>query len=167
MIYKTDEVYPQFKGEDGCFLSVDDSGIILLCRMAAPTASEKRAFHSSQGLTIAMGDFGCILYWAVRFGDLDLMDCTYSPKIGRPVQLPDIEDASQGYLLTVMLADAATGRLLKIRAVGLPHEFSKSFAETMQRISSSEMAYGDALRAIYTYSTNDLYSMASYRCDVR
>lgn len=167
MIYKVGEKYPQFRGDDGLFLNYDEGGFMLLCRMASPTPKEKAAFQSGQALKIGMGRYGCVVYWTVGFGDLPMMDCTYCPMIGMPPELKAINDPYAGYALSVMLADASTGELLNIRAIGLPHDFSVQANDEIATALMSEIPYQQSLNRIYQYSTKQLHKMATAVANVR
>ncbi len=46
MIYRVGQKVPNFMGQDGLFLKLSDSGILLLCRMNRPTSEEQKAGSS-------------------------------------------------------------------------------------------------------------------------
>ena len=164
--YINGERYDAFRGEDGLFLTVGSDGITLLCRMARPTAEEKSAFHSSKGISIGMGIIGCVIWWTVRFGSLQLMDCTWSPTIGGMPDLQLPEDPRQGYALHVMLADASTGELIRQRLVGLPHDFSVSLYDAAHAANLAAESYRESLAQVYALDTHELNQRAAVRCDI-
>ncbi|MBO4793603.1 MAG: hypothetical protein J5556_03435 [Deltaproteobacteria bacterium] len=162
--YQVGQQIAQFRGPDGLFLTIDESGAFLLCRMAAPTAKERRAFHSRQPLRIRMGEYGSVLYWTVQFGDIPMMDCTYCPQLAKGKPVLDTPEESQGYALTVLLADGDTGEVLSIRLAGLPHDFSLALRETVKRISAQPLNPELAIAALYSLSTQELADRAAYQC---
>lgn len=167
MMYAVGERYREFVGEDGVFLSVDEGGLVLLCRMSRPTSEEKNAFYSRKQIRIGMGVVGCVMYWTVRFDKLPAMDCTYSPQLASMgYALTPIVDSAAGYALTVMLADAATGELLRLRVVGLPHDFSKAVREAVDAAAASAEPYHVSINRIYALSTEELEARAEVRCNV-
>lgn len=164
MIYQVGEKYSQFRGEDGVFLTLDDSGIIVLCRMARPTAKEKRAFDRRQPLGIGIGEMGSVMFMTLRFGDLPLMDCTYSPHVTGKCPELQIPSESEGYAMTILLADADSGELLQTRLVGLPHDFSLSVRDSLDCIMNSPEPYQISLNRVYSFSTQQLHTMTKARC---
>ncbi len=162
--YQVGERIPEFKRGDGVFLKIDDSGIMLLCVMKEPTAKEKRAFHSRQPLRIWMGEYSGLLYWTVKFGDIPMMDCTYSPQIEPKKPELEIPGDGQGYALTVILADGATGEIINIRLVGLPHDFSLALREILERVSEQPINHQLSIAALYSLSTQELADRATVQC---
>ena len=163
-MYQVGERVAQFRGQDGLFLTVDGSGVFLLCRMAAPTAKERRAFHSRQPLRIYMGEMNGVLYWTVQFGDIPMMDCTYCPQIVEEKPSLAVPGEGQGYALTVILADGETGEVLSIRLAGLPRDFSLAMREIVERIQDQPINHELAVAALYSLSTRELADRAAYHC---
>lgn len=164
MMYQAGQRVPEFRGRDGVFLSIDGSGVFLLCRMASPTAQERQAFESGQPIQIGMGVEQGILFWVARFGDIPAMDCTYSPQIARSAPALPEPRPNQGYALTVILADGETGETLKLRLIGLPHDFSVELRNLLAKISASAIDYQKAIAALYRLSTQQLDERATARC---
>ena len=164
MMYSVGQRVAQFAGTDGLFLTIDESGVFLLCRMNRPTLEERNALKAGQPIQIGMGEMGGILVWTVGFGSLNLMDCTYNPQIAaHPPVLVSPEDGA-GYALTVILADGATGEVLNIRLIGLPHDFSVELKKIYDRIKAVPIDYRHSLASIYARSTEELDDMATVRC---
>ena len=162
--YSVNQRVPEFRGPDGLFLNIDSAGILLLCRMDRPTSNERRAFNSSQPIKIGMGTLHGILVWTVGFGDLQAMDCTYSPQIvPAPPELENPEEG-QGYAMTVILADGATGRIEKLRLIGLPHDFSIAMKKMYDEIRNRQIDYRKSIAAIYSQTTQQLDDQATVRC---
>lgn len=164
MMYQVGQRVPTFCGGDGVFLSIDKSGVFLLCRMADPTLEELRAFRAGQPVSVSMSAVMGVLVWCVRFGDLPMMDCTFSSSVtGRPHGLPALPDGA-GYALTVILADAATGEIKSIRLLGLPADFSRQMKSMLDAMEQAPRDYQRAIRSIYAMSTEQLAFLASAVC---
>ncbi len=161
-MYQVGQRVEQFRGRDGLFLTIDGSGVFLLCRMAKPTAKERRAFRSRQPVRISMGEEIGVLYWTVTFGDIPTMDCTFGPQIvpgGVEMETPG---EGQGYAMTVILADAETGEVISIRLIGLPHDFSLALKDTVDRLKTrSADAYRFGVASVYGMSTQELADRAA------
>lgn len=164
MKYSVGQRVPEFRGPDGLFLNIDSAGILLLCRMDRPTSNERRAFDSRQPVKIGMGTLHGILVWTVAFGNLNTMDCTYSPQIVSAP--PDLENPEEGdgYALTVILADGSTGEIKKLRLIGLPHDFSVAMKRMYDEIKNQQTDYRRSIAAIYSYTTDQLDDMSTVRC---
>lgn len=164
MLYQLGAKIQEFRGQDGVYLSIDESGVLLLCRMNRPTSDERRAFNSSQPIQIAMDERDGVLYWCVRFGDLDPMDCTYSPQVASHVPELETPEKGTGYALTVILADGSSGEIVKLRVVGLPHDFSVRLKSIYDSIRGKWIDYPSAIAGIYRCSTEQLEASAKYHC---
>ena len=164
--YINGERYDAFRGEDGLFLTIGSDGITLLCRMARPKSDEKSAFHAGKPIDISMGIVGSVVYWTVRFGSLERMDCTWSPRIGGVPELAQLSDASHGYALHVMLADAATGELVRQRVIGLPHDFSLAVYDAVHAANLSPAPYPESLGQVYALDTRELDRRSFARCSM-
>lgn len=164
MIYEIGRRYSQFIGADGLFLSLDESGALLICRMRDPTPKERSAIKAGQPIQIGMCELAGLLVWTVGFGDLNTMDCTYTPHIvARPPELMPPEDG-MGYALTVVLADAVTGEILSLRVLGLPHDFSAGLKTIYDKIKTEDIDLFYSYQQINSRSTKELDDMATMRC---
>ena len=166
-MYQVGQSVPAFRRGDGLFLTVDGSGALLVCVMADPTAKERLAFKSGQPLRIRMGEYAGLLFWAVRFGDIPMMDCTYSPQVAPTKPVVALPAPGQGYNLTVILADGDTGEVLSVRTVGLGHDFSVSMRDIINRIGGQPINYQRSLSAIYSLSTEALAAKATEEWELR
>lgn len=164
MMYRIGQRVPQFKGSDGVFLSIDPSGVMLLCRMDRPTVQERKAFQSGKPVNIGMCVLNNILVWTVGFGNLETMDCTFSPQVEKDPPVLEEPEEGKGYALTVILADASNGEILKLRVIGLPHDFSVQLKRLYDCIRDVRIDYQTAINGIYMYSTKELDDMATARC---
>ena len=163
--YQVGECRPEFRGTDGVFLSIDEGGLFLVCRMAAPTEEEKRAFRASEPVRIGMGHFAGVLFWTVQFGEIPMMDCFWAPPApAQTATLPPLAPG-MGYALTVLLADGETGEILSLRLLGLPHDFSMALAVIYSDLRFiGRERYAQAMAFLYRNSTQQLDDMATVRC---
>lgn len=151
---------PELIGNDGVFLTLDDCGFTLIVRFSSPTREEKKSFKAGSHVRIGIGVLSDIMYWCLKMGDIPMMDCTYSPNIEPYVPHLEIPQKGQGYSLTVLLLEATTGEVLNIRLLTLPYKSSIRAREIINDVASKKIDYESSIRSVYSYTTEELYSMA-------
>lgn len=168
MIFEVGESYAMFKGrQDGVYLSIDDAGLMLTCLFNRPTSAEVKAFHARQPLSVRVMRKYDLLTMCLRFGQLNWMDCTYTPHIGSDPDLPPVGDG-QGYAMHILLFDTSTGTLKQQRLVSLSTEVSRRIREIIRDLRAtpfSQAAYQKQLGLLYSlYSTDDLAAQYEAKC---
>lgn len=166
-IYEVGKMYPEMRNKaDSLYLSIDGSGLMLISLLNKPTSKETQAFNRHSDLSVAAGRMFDLLYLCVKFGNLNWMDCTYTPHLGEIPNLPDATDG-MGYALHICMFDTSTGVLKVQRIVSLDtitSQYIKKQIEGLKNKPFDKATYNAQLNAIYgNYSTKDLLDRAAHR----
>lgn len=158
--------YPQFRRDDGVYLFYGESGLRLVYIMANPSPEEIRGMKAGSELNIRMGIVENYVVWCTKPEGQPWSDSQFAP--GLQPNLPyDIEIGdTEGLALTVELYDGATGELMSLRLVSLPHGFSVQFLKNcwkLLRRNASIPEIKASIAGILRRSTEELVAI----CDCR
>lgn len=135
--------YPPMAGKaEGVYFDVDASGPILIYNFESPTQKEINALQSGNRFDLWLSVISNVLFVTAKAADLSIVDAPFAPQLARG-ELPEVGD-DEGYLLTVLLIDAAANTIKAIRAIGLSHEFSVVLYGEIERVMAlpfSEKAF--------------------------
>ena len=134
-IYEVGKMYPEMRNKaDSLYLSIDGSGLMLISLLNKPTSKETQAFNRHSDLSVAAGRMFDLLYLCVKFGNLNWMDCTYTPHLGEIPNLPDATDG-MGYALHICMFDTSTGVLPGWKQGFLPAPPFQTFSQVRLRVT--------------------------------
>ena len=160
-IYEVGKSYPELKtGNDVAKTDMGDSGLVAHIGFFQPTAKEKRNFNRRELLQVRLARMMGITFLLYRFGTLNWIDTPFNVNLAkRLTAIPDIPDG-MGLLLTVLFFDTFSGKMISIRNVALPTDFSRKLTEIMKedRMVPFDMAdYNRKVLAIQNqYPPSDL-----------
>lgn len=148
---------------DICQFDMTDSGAVMTVFYSAPNSKEIQNFKTG-AVKIALTVRSGIIFLLIKFGDMAWMDMPYTVHLSPRLTSLQALESTQGYGLTVVLVDRATGTIKALRLLGLPNRFSNEFrklAVEQQSQDFSPVSYDRALNSVYNnYSTADLLKTA-------
>lgn len=124
---KVGERLPLFKHVEGVFVDVGESGVTIFFSLFEPTPKELESFTSRSSFKIRSGVIDNVLFFTLKPGSLPWSDAYWIPS-NDPVRLQKA-GYGQGVALTLVLIDAHTSVVKRIRLIGLGTEFSKVLKE--------------------------------------
>ena len=124
---KVGERLPLFKHIEGVFVDIGESGVTIFFSFFEPTSKELESFTSRSSFKIRSGVIDNILFFTLKPGSLLWSDAYWIPG-NDPVRLQKAGD-DRGIALTLVLIDAYTSVVKKIRMIGLGTEFSRVLKE--------------------------------------
>lgn len=153
--------------QDGYILEYGENGFTLYCMLPNVSADERKQFSENKPIEVRYSIIADICFFCFKFGDMPWADCPFSPAIykdaGRVVHFPMLHE-NEGYSLTVLLIDSATGELLYIRLIGMEHEFSAKWTEWAASVANVPMSreeYSGRVDEIYkSYTTQEVVLQA-------
>lgn len=139
--------YPEWQtGQDGFQLEWSDTGFILFAMLGGVKPEEKEKFAVTKKMTVRYTVIEDVCYFTFRFGDIPWSDCPFSPALyraaGQNPVFPELGE-SEGFSLTVLLIDTATGELCAARLIGLGHDFSARWREWAIRAAETPLDYAE------------------------
>lgn len=155
-------------GADGYIMEYSqECGLILSVFLNSISSLERKQFATEKPFEIRSVVVDGIMFFCLKFGDMEWADCAFSPNIySEPPEFGEIEEG-KGFALNILLIDSGAGQLLNIRTIGLGHGFSVRFQTWCKLSLQSALAYEEYMERIdvvYTkYSTLDLVGM----CDAK
>lgn len=154
------EVYQLTYGKpEGIYVDVDASGILLVYNFIRPTESEVEQMSAGKSFEIRFTRIEDALYILTKCGKLNWTDAPYNPHLSH-AELPPVTNNVDGYALTLLMVDAATGVIKSVRLIGLGNKFSKALKSEIDRLRCMPFSwedYNQRLRANnLAFSTNDL-----------
>lgn len=150
---------------DGCIVDVTDSGVSVLVLMNRPTPKEISQFEGGKGVKVKLLSLRGIIFFIIKVGDNGWMDAPYNVHLSKNLKkLQKVVDG-EGYAMHIMLIDTFTGKLVKQKLYGMPHDTSKNLykmvMEQRKKFLNKEK-YEENIKDIYgTYSTKKLLKFAS------
>lgn len=169
-VLKVGEPYPG-KVSEGTRLDYDESGFTLVYGLPGITAIEKKGFESGR-YKIALAERSGILFFLSEFKPgIDLSDTPFHMGLyrdDRSKYLPEQIEDGQGFGLTVMAVDTATGILKAIRYIGLSTKLSRELLKICKRQASENVdriGFGAKLFGLQRqYRAKDLYRYKIVEC---
>ena len=150
---------------DGCIVDVTDSGVSVLVLMNRPTPKEISQFEGGKGVKVKLLSLRGIIFFIIKVGDNGWMDAPYNVHLSKNLKkLQKVVDG-EGYAMHIMLIDTFTGKLVKQKIYGMPHDTSKNLykmvMEQRKKFLNKEK-YEENIKDIYgAYSTKKLLKFAS------
>ena len=124
--YEVGQVINNFKNhQEGVYFDLDDSGATLLVFFPYPTSEEIEQFKSGKSFEIRFTELYGIIMLTVKIGNLNWMDAPYTPHLSKNLTVFQIPRSNQGFGLTLILVNAATGEIRHIRLLSLSEQFTK------------------------------------------
>lgn len=165
--FSVGQIVPEFAiGTDGYRIEYNEAtGLVLYCYFNRPTPEEVDAFDCSQPFRICFTTYRNVGFFCVKFGNMPWGDCSFHPCIypEPPVFAPLLDGL--GYALNVFLIDSATGKILRIRTIGLGHRFSVFFRNWCREQLTVPMTRGSYTATVElahgNFSTKNLVKMAA------
>lgn len=121
--------YSQFQMVDGAQMIVDDGGITVFITMSGITKKEEETTRNGN-FTYYLTVYNNILFLSLDFGSLSFDMGFNRDRMMTPLQI--INDDVNGYAMTIIVADGATGEIKAIRLIGLSNKFSKRLYKTLK-----------------------------------
>lgn len=151
--------------QEGSFLSIDDSGVMLLLAFDDPTQNEIESISPGGRVEAKALVLSDTLFMMFKFGSMPWIDCSYHPMI--EIQMPTVEAADEGIglALTVVLCDVKTKIVKSVRLLGLSTQLThyiSNYLSTCNRRTKleSDMAVAKVQDA---YTTKNMVQMAPIR----
>lgn len=166
MIFEIGKVVPEFLNQtEGCKVSLDDSGLLILIFYNKPTPEEIGEFSSGKTLKFTTYYKEGVFFLLMKPGNESWMDMPYNPYFTKPA-LPVI-DTGLGLATTIVLVDTSTAIPMSIRLVGLPEKLSNKIIEIIKEMYSRPGITADDQqelidRSMMKYQTTDLLKIADY-----
>mgnify|MGYP006987787362 CR=1 FL=1 len=171
MKYEVGQIIPGFAGhQESVVFDFDDAGAKMLVFFARPTTEEISQFESGKEFQIKFVELKNVIMVMAKIGNLEWVDAPYSPHLSPNLTQFPITNNGQGLALTLILIDAVTGQVKKVRLLGLTENFSKKFIGTV--IQNKEKPFNKSeydmnISRIYMrYSTKDLTKLTNDRCRI-
>lgn len=123
------EIYDQWKNRtDGYIMEyAEEFGLSLHVFLNGITVHEREQFATEKPFEIRSVPIDGIMFFCLKFGNMDWADCAFSPNIyDEPPKFNELAK-EQGLALNVLLIDSSMGQLLAVRLIGLGHQFSERF----------------------------------------
>lgn len=164
--YETGKIIEEFKyHQEEVKFDINDCGATLLVFYRFPTQNEIEQFEPSKDFKIKFMELYGVIMISVKIGNLSWMDAPYTPHLSRSLTKLDIINEGQGLALTVVLVDAVTGEVKKIRFLSLPEKFSRKLfiAVLEQKGKKFDIhEYGKAVKRIHSaYTIKQIVKMSS------
>lgn len=149
---------------EGVTLDIYPDGAILLIAYNGITCKEQEEISEGQ-VQFKLAIANNILFFLSKFGDLPWQDSPFASNLAS-VDLNTFKNIPEnmGLSLHVMLIEAATGKLVINRIIGLSSYFTRSFIDLALKhpAPSDRIEYQQLLLNIYSrYSTDQLVDMAT------
>jgi len=161
------EVIPQFIGHaEGTLFDFNSSGATMIVFFDNPMPDEVEQFESGKNFEMRMTELSGIIFITAKIGNLSWMDFPYSPHLSneKPV-FKDIR-VDTGYSLSLMLVNSQSGKLERLRLIGMSERFSKEFkkvSEVTLEKPFDRNNYYDNLNALYRrYATRQIVKMSPH-----
>lgn len=153
-------------GADGYIMEYsEDCGLSLHVFLNGVSPQEREQFATDKPFEIRFVVIKRILFFCLKFGNMDWADCAFSPNLYSPPPCFGKVAAGQGLALNILLIDSGAGELLNVRLIGLGHEFSESFQTWCKLSLEMELSrdeYMKRIDSVYSeHSTLDLVGMTS------
>lgn len=157
---------------EGVIIDVDDSGMQIIVNFYDPAPDEIAQF--GQGISFEIKYVVLqkdVLMFTLKIGNLSWMDAPYNPHLSQNLthDLPNFADG-KGLGAILILTDAATGKVVSLRMLGLSEKFSNSLAKEVKNLKNkafTRQEYDLHLAQIYTkYQTTDIVKLSSERCKI-
>lgn len=159
--YTVGNVYPELKtGTDVVKVDMDDSGLVAYIGFTRPTAKEIRNLNGNEPIKIGLARIDDVAFFLFRFGTLHWMDAPFNVNLARQLTaIPDIPDGT-GISMVVCFFDSFSGKMISIRGVSLPTDFSRRLVDIMKETKNDSFDKTDYNRRVLViqnmYSTNSL-----------
>ena len=150
---------------DGCIVDVTDSGVSVSVLMNRPTPKEISQFEGGKDVKVKLLSVEDVIFFFLKIGDNNWMDAPYNVYLSENLtNLQKVVDG-EGYAMHIMLIDTFTGKLVKQKIYGMPHDTSKNLykmvMEQRKKFLNKEK-YEENIKDIYgAYSTKKLLKFAS------
>lgn len=167
--FELGKVIEKFKNHsEGVIFDIDDCGANLLVFYNSPTKKEIEQFGALKDFKIKFLELYGVIMLAIKVGNLDWMDAPYTPHLSHNLTELATINEGQGLALTILLIDAVTGEVKKLRLLALPEKFSRKLlnAVSEQRGKKFDIQeYARAVNRIYsTYTTKQIAKMSNDYC---
>lgn len=171
--------YEKLKGVgDATYFDMTGSGALLVVALESPSEAECTEYREMKqfqigykAIGVQMGDtvIGDVAMIVFKVGDMPWADAPYSPHLGQGGTGYDIQNG-MGLALTVVLADSKTGEIKSIRVLGLQHDFSVKFVDTLKRLQKQPFSiklYDKTITDIYnTMDTSSIVAICDNFCSL-
>lgn len=150
---------------DGCIVDVTDSGVSVYVLMKRPTLDEICQFESGKDVKVKLLSMKGIIFFLLKIGDNNWMDAPYNVHLSKNLtNLQKVVDG-EGYAMHIMLIDTSTGKLVKQKLYGMPHDTSNNLYKMVMEQSDmpfNKRKYDENIMGIYcSYSTEELLKFVS------
>ena len=150
---------------DGCIVDVTDSGVSVLVLMNRPTQKEICQFESGKWVKVKLLSLRGIIFFLLKMGDNKWMDAPYNVHLSKNLTNLQKPVDGEGYAMHIMLIDTFTGKLVKQKIYGMPHNTSENLYEMIKKqcdMPFNIFNYDENIMAIYcSYSTEELLEFAN------
>ena len=133
--------------------------------MNRPTPKEISQFEGGKGVKVKLLSLRGIIFFIIKVGDNGWMDAPYNVHLSKNLKkLQKVVDG-EGYAMHIMLIGTFTGKLVKQKLYGMPHDTSRNLykmvMEQRKKFLNKE-EYEENIRDIYgAYSTKKLLKFAN------
>jgi len=149
---------------EGCRFFIRDDGMYLIINFQSPTQDEIEQVDSGSDFEMRWTIVDGIIMITVKLGNLKWMDAPFAPQLEIDTGHLHIDDLS-GLPLMIIMTDAPSAIIKKLRLIGPSASFISSMINAMKIAVKTPLSLSDYLKrvnAIYSrYSTSDLVMMGS------
>ncbi len=134
---------------EGTFFEITESGPVWFFNYLNPTNSEVAAMSAGSSFEIRTMELGGVLWIFVKCGGQPWTEAPYNPHLSKSPALNPIDDDVSGYMLTLVMVDAATRTIRHIRTIGLGNKFSRQLKISVDSLLASpfdRIAYFQAIQ---------------------
>lgn len=145
--------YEKLKGVgDATYFDMLGSGALLVVALESPSEAECLEYKEMNQFQIGYTVIGDVIMVVFKVGDMPWSDAPYNPHLGQDAVDYDIQDG-MGLALTVVMADSKTGEVKSIRVLGLQHDYSVKFANTLKCLRKHPFSI-----KLYDKTITDIYN---------
>lgn len=169
--YEIGQTIDSFKNhQEGVYFDLDDSGATLLVFFSEPTQEEIEQFKSGKNFEIRFTELYGIIMITIKIGSLNWMDAPYTPHLSKNLTTLQLPCSNQGIGLTLIMVDAATGKIKHLRLMGLNERFTRElFGAVMEQKMKgfNKIEYNKTLDKIFsTYKTSQIVKLSRSYCRI-